>query len=156
MSEGKLVSDEVVLELLKQAMARAKDGVLLDGFPRNLSQAKALEKILPSTNIKAVLYLELPQELLLERVCGRMSCPKCKAIYHRTFAPPKNEGICDKCQTKLMVRKDDNPQSVKTRLEEYNRQTKPLLEFYKSQNLLVTIDAKATPNEITHSIMLAL
>ena len=149
-AKGKFVGDDIVLSLLSQALERVGGGgVLLDGFPRNLVQAKALENVLPDAKIKAVVYLDLPQELLLERICGRLSCPKCKAIYHRSFAPPKQANICDKCHSELVVRRDDNPESVKVRLAEYNSQTKPLLEFYEAKGLLVSVDGEGSPSEVS-------
>lgn len=142
-SQGKLVPDEVTIAMVE---SNIKDlpGALLDGFPRTLEQAEALKKFVNENNkeIVAVINLNVPDEDIVTRTSSRVICPnkECGAAFNTVFMPPKVEGICDKCGTKLVKRVDDNPDTIKDRLSVYHAQTEPLIEFYKNEELLETID----------------
>jgi adenylate kinase len=132
-------------------------GFLLDGFPRTVAQAKALEQLLESHGIKltAVFNYDLPIEKIVSRISGRRTCSQCKAVYHTTTRPSKVEGVCDQCGGKLFQREDDRPAAVKVRMEAYQNSTKPLIDFYRERELLITIDAEGTPEEIYERTRLA-
>jgi len=140
MDKGNLVPDALIATMIKDVVAETTGDVtmLLDGFPRNLAQAKILEEM--GTPVRSVVLVDVPDSIIQDRIAGRRTCPKCKAGYHVTGLPPKVEGICDKCGEKLVIRKDDNPETVKDRLVVYHRETEPLIEFYKGKNLLKVID----------------
>lgn len=144
MSSGKLVSDDIVLELLKnKLMSLSKDDAfILDGFPRNVSQADMLDILLNELgmNLDLVIELVVPYDTLLKRAIGRVSCPKCKATYNTFFKPTKVEGICDKCGSELVHRSDDNEDTFKVRYDTYLESTNPLVDYYKKQGKLVSID----------------
>jgi adenylate kinase len=152
MRRGDLVPDETVLALVAERMGclRCEGGFLLDGFPRTVAQAEALEKLLASEKLKldAVLSYELPLEQVVSRLSGRRTCPNCKAVFHIEARPPKVAGICDHCGGKLYQREDDRPESIRVRMEAYERSTAPLADFYRQRNLLVTISAEGSPEEI--------
>ncbi len=142
MKEGRLVEDQIVLNLLEKSVSQCKSGFILDGFPRNLAQAEHLEKLLIKLNKKlnAVIYLDVPENILIERISSRYLCSKCGGSYNKLFKNPKVPGICDKCGgTKFKTRADDNPETVKSRLQQYKLQTMPLIKFYKDKGLLHTI-----------------
>jgi adenylate kinase len=139
-SKGDLVPDEITIEVVKVRL-KEKDcnkGFLLDGFPRTIPQAEALEKI---RKIDKVLNFVASDETITERLSWRRTCKKCGAIYHLKNIPPKVEGICDKCGGELYQRSDETPAAIKVRMKEYNRKTKPLIDFYKKKKLLANIDA---------------
>ena len=140
MEAGKLVADELIATMIKDVVAETTGDVtmLLDGFPRNLAQAKILDEI--GAPVKSAVLIDVPDEIIQDRIAGRRTCPKCKAGYHVKNLPPKVEGICDVCGEKLTIRKDDNPDTVKDRLVVYHQQTEPLIEFYKGKNILKTVD----------------
>lgn len=144
MDKGLLVPDEVTIGIVQERLLQAdcKDGFLLDGFPRTIAQAEALENFLKANGIclDAVLDINVPAEILIRRMIGRRICKTCGATYHVEFNPPKEEGICDVCQSKLVQRVDDNEQTAANRLSVYDCQTAPLLEFYAKQHILKTID----------------
>ncbi|MFA4858744.1 MAG: adenylate kinase [Candidatus Margulisiibacteriota bacterium] len=160
MAAGKLVPDEISIALTNARLAQAdcKEGFLLDGYPRNLAQAEALQNILRklSYTLDAVLYIEVPIESIIERLSGRRSCKNCGAVYHVKFAPPKKEGICDCCGQVLVLRKDDVPEVIRTRFNVYCEQTEPLVAFYRQQGLLKEIDGSRNVDEIFDSIKKAL
>ncbi len=158
MAEGTLCGDDLVIGLLKGAMAKSAGGVILDGFPRTIVQAEKLEEMFAATgrHLTAALYLNLAEEELLDRIAGRLSCSDCGTVYHKTFNPPKIPNICDNCGGNLRVRKDDNPESVKTRLKAYNRQTMPLLEFYRAKSVLKEIDGRGRVEEVAARLRRAL
>ena len=137
---GKLVADELIATMIKDVVAETTGDVtmLLDGFPRNLAQAKILDEM--GAPVKSAVLIDVPDEIIQDRIAGRRTCPKCKAGYHVKNLPPKVEGICDVCGEKLTIRKDDNPDTVKDRLVVYHQQTEPLIEFYKGKNILKTVD----------------
>jgi adenylate kinase len=132
--KGLLVPDEVVVEVLKERLRKVpKDkGFLLDGFPRTIDQAKTLEGI---TNIDVILLLDVPDWIIIERLSTRRICKNCGTVYNIRFLKPKVEGVCDKCGGSLYQRSDDNPEVIKKRLQVYQEQTKPLLEFYEQKNV---------------------
>lgn len=143
---GMLVPDSVTNALVKERLSQAdcKKGFLLDGFPRNISQAEALDNILKELNIKldAVINIEVEFSILVDRVVGRRICPKCGAGYHVTNLKPKKDGICDVCGSELIQRKDDNEETIKTRLNVYSEQTKPLLDYYNKQGIVKTFNGE--------------
>ena len=140
MEAGKLVADELIATMIKDVVAETTGDVtmLLDGFPRNLAQAKILDEM--GAPVQSAVLIDVPDEIIQDRIAGRRTCPKCKAGYHVKNLPPKVEGICDVCGEKLTIRKDDNPDTVKDRLVVYHQQTEPLIEFYKGKNILKTVD----------------
>jgi adenylate kinase len=152
MKRGELVTDETVLSLVKERTGclRCGGGFLLDGFPRTVAQADALEEVLLSVgvNLDAVLSYELPLEQIVERLGGRRTCPKCKAVFHIESMPPKVRGVCDKCGTHLVQREDDRPESIRVRMIAYEKSTAPLVEFYRRRDKLVPVTADGTPEQI--------
>lgn len=144
MDEGQLVPDEVTNGIVEErlAMDDCQEGFLLDGFPRTLPQAEALDEILKKLNksIDYVIHVEVPEDQLLERLTGRRVCPKCGATYHVVNNPPKEEGVCDHDGSALVQRDDDTEETVKKRLTVNIEQTKPLLDFYEDKGVLVTVN----------------
>lgn len=132
--KGSLVPDEVVLEVLKDRLSKIPKakGFILDGYPRTLEQAKALEAI---TEIDVILLLELPDWIIIERLSTRRICKSCGTVYNVRFLKPKVEGVCDKCSGQLYQRSDDTPDVIKNRLQVYQQQTKPLLEYFKQKKV---------------------
>ena len=149
MNAGELVPDEIVLPLLAERASclNCGGGFLLDGFPRTVGQAEALEKILAEneTVLDAVLNYELPLEQIVARLSGRRTCPNCNRTFHIESLPPKRSGICDDCGVNLFQREDDRPETIRVRMEAYQKSTVPLTDFYRRQGLLVSISAGATP-----------
>ena len=145
MDAGKLVPDELIAAMIKDVIAESSGDVtmLLDGFPRNVAQAEILEKT--GAEIRSVVLLDVPDSIIQDRIAGRRTCPKCKAGYHVKALPPKVEGKCDKCGADLVIRKDDNPETVKDRLVVYHQQTEPLIAYYKAKGLLRVIDGDQGP-----------
>lgn len=160
MKRGDLVPDETVLALVaeRSGCLRCEGGFLLDGFPRTVAQAEALEKLLQGQKVKldAVLSYELPLEKVVARLSGRRTCPKCKAVFHVEARPPKVPGICDHCGATLYQREDDRPESIRVRMEAYEKSTAPLADFYRHRNLLVPVLAEGTPEEIFSRSMQAM
>lgn len=160
MDKGALVPDSVTIGLVKERLSKpdCQEGFLLDGFPRTIPQAEALNKILEELNIKldAVINIEVDDSILIDRIVGRRVCPNCKAGYHITNLKPKKEGICDVCGEKLVQRKDDTEETVKNRLDVYAKQTKPLLEFYSKYDLVKSIDGIGDIDVIFNNIKLSL
>jgi adenylate kinase len=147
MEKGALVPDALIAEMIKDVIAETEGDVtmLLDGFPRNVAQAEILEKT--QAPIKSVVLVDVPDEIIAERISGRRSCPQCKAGYHVKALPPKVEGVCDKCGATLVIRKDDNPDTVKDRLVVYHNETEPLIAFYEAKGLLKRIDGNQEPQK---------
>jgi adenylate kinase len=139
-AKGGLVPDDITVEVVKVRLKKedCKNGFLLDGFPRTIPQAEALEKI---RKIDKVLNFVASEETITERLSWRRTCGKCEAIYHLKNIPPKVAGICDKCGGKLYQRSDETPEAIKERMKEYEKKTKPLIDFYKKRGLLANIDA---------------
>ena len=144
MDAGDLVPDEVTIGIVRERLHQddCQKGFLLDGFPRTVDQAKALEAILTTANRKldCVLYIDVDQAQLLKRLSGRRICSGCGATYHVLFNPPKTEDICDQCGAKLYQREDDRQETVKNRLEVNQKQLQPLLDFYRTRGSLYTVD----------------
>lgn len=155
MDAGRLVPDDLVLRILHERLAApdARAGFLLDGFPRNLAQAERLEQF---ASIDAVLSFELPAHLLIERLSGRRVCPKCSTVYNIATRPPQVPGRCDLDGTELVQRPDDQPAAITTRLAVYAEQTAPLLGYYRKKELLHTVDANGTPDEVAARVRSAL
>ncbi len=149
MNAGELVPDETVISLIKerQKCLNCGGGFLLDGFPRTVAQAMALNKILEKNGqqLDAVLSYELPLETIVTRLGGRRTCPKCKKVYHLESRPPKKSGICDECKLELVQRDDDRPEAIRVRMAAYQECTVPLEDFYRKEGLLVIIHAEGTP-----------
>lgn len=152
---GELVSDEIILDLVKKRLSSddTKNGFIFDGFPRTLTQAKELDKILEGKNIKlkTVLHLNVPESELLKRITGRRVC-SCGMVYHINFKPSKVENVCDKCGGKLIQRKDDTEEVVKERLRVYNKLTRPLVDYYKNKDILCNVDASLPAKEMVKQI----
>lgn len=144
MSKGELVPDEIVIEVLKKRLQEADcvNGFILDGFPRTLNQAKALDNMLNELNLKidAVIYIDVPDEEIMKRLSLRRTCKVCGRIYNLHYNPPKQDGKCDVCGGELIIRDDDKPEVIKNRLKVYNDQTKPLVNYYETHKLLIRIN----------------
>jgi len=147
MAAGRLVPDPIVLKILEERLAApdCRGGYILDGFPRNVPQAIALESIAP---LDAVLSLDLPEATLIGRLSGRRVCPTCQAVYHLATLPPKVPGRCDKDGAELVQRPDDRPEAIATRLQVYHEQTTPLLDHYRQRGLVRPVDARGAPEEV--------
>ncbi|QHA06302.1 adenylate kinase [Streptomyces broussonetiae] len=161
MDRGELVPDAITIGMAKDRMEQpdAEGGFLLDGFPRNVSQAEALDELLTSEGIRldAVLDLEVPEDEVVKRIAGRRICRNDSShVFHVTYTPPKKEGVCDVCGGELYQRDDDSEETVRTRLEVYHTQTEPIIDYYKTQGLVVTISALGPVDEITQRALEAL
>jgi len=152
MDKGELVPDEVTIGIVKERLSQsdAKDGFLLDGFPRTVEQAEALNGIMKElgTKIDKTIYVEVTEEELMNRLTGRRICEVCGTTYHPVFNPPKQEGVCDLDGGKLYQREDDNPETVANRLEVNIQQTTPMLDFYEDQGVLVKVDGSQDIDEV--------
>ncbi|NLC58169.1 MAG: adenylate kinase [Armatimonadetes bacterium] len=152
MDRGELVPDEVVIGMVKQRLARpdCKPGFILDGFPRTVPQAEALDAFLQAQQmpLDAVLDIEVPEEVVVRRLSGRRVCRTCGAIYHVDNKPPKQEGICDLDQGELYQREDDQPEAIRRRLRVYAEATAPLADYYRQQGLLRPVDGTGSPEEV--------
>jgi adenylate kinase len=151
MGSGDLVSDDIVITLLRKRIKKedCKNGFILDGFPRNINQAEELKKI---SGIDCVVYFECPDEELVKRISGRRVCSDCGAIFHIHYKKPKKERICDKCNGVLFQRKDDNEETVRSRLKVYKEKTEPLIKYYKKKGKLLVIDANRSIEEIFEDV----
>lgn len=153
---GQLVPDEVTINMVKDRLTweDCKNGYLLDGFPRTVAQAEALQEFLESRDEKldTALCIEVPSSFILERMTGRRVCLSCGASYHIKFNSPAVDGVCDVCGDNIIQRKDDVEETVKERLDVYERQTQPLIDFYKEKNLLSTVDGTKAINEVFECI----
>ncbi|MGW1054860.1 adenylate kinase [Streptomyces sp. NPDC001118] len=161
MDAGNLVPDEVTIAMAKDRMEQpdAENGFLLDGFPRNVQQAEALDELLTTEGIRldAVLDLEVPEDEVVKRIAGRRICRNDSShVFHVTYSPAKKEGVCDVCSGELYQRDDDREETVRTRLEVYHTQTEPIIDYYKTQGLVVTISALGPVDEITQRALGAL
>ncbi|MFJ6937122.1 adenylate kinase [Streptomyces sp. NPDC101132] len=161
MDAGDLVPDEVTIGMAKARMEQpdAERGFLLDGFPRNVSQAEALDEMLQAEGMKldAVLDLEVPEDEVVKRIAGRRICRNDSAhVFHVTYTPPKAEGVCDVCGGELYQRPDDTEATVRNRLDVYHTQTEPIIDYYKAQGLVVTISALGEVQDVTRRAMDAL
>jgi adenylate kinase len=160
MRRGELVSDDLVVSLVRERARclRCRGGFLLDGFPRTVAQAEALDVLMDEQGVEldAVLNYELPLEEVVARLGGRRTCPGCKAVYHVTARPPRAEGVCDQCAGRLFQREDDRPESIRTRMHAYEESTRPLAEYYRRAGKLLTVEASGTPAEILGRSLAAL
>ena len=152
MDQGLLVPDELVCDLVVDRIKQddCKKGFILDGFPRTIPQAKSLDAALEQIN-EAMDYavdLEVDDEVIVERMGGRRACLECGATYHVVNMPPAKEGVCDRCGAKLVLRDDDQPETVKKRLSVYHEQTAPLIQYYKEKGILVQFDGNLKPDEV--------
>lgn len=156
MDRGELVPDQVTVGIVKERLAKAdcRRGFLLDGFPRTVPQAEALQQLLAEAGrqLEHVIYIEVAEETLLKRLSGRRICSNCAAAYHLIYHPPKQEGICDKCGATLYQRDDDKEETVKTRLEVNLKQLEPLLQYYEQQNLLRHVDGEQEIEQVFQEI----
>jgi len=146
-NHGKLVPDGIVIRVVKERLKKddCKNGFLLDGFPRTIPQAKALEKF---TRIDKVLNFTASEEVIMDRMSGRRTCKNCGAIYHERNVPSKVRGVCDRCGGELYQRYDETPEAIMTMTKEYNKKTKPLIDYYKKEGLLADIDANPPIEEV--------
>jgi adenylate kinase len=153
MDSGALVPDEVVIGILKERISEddCKAGFILDGFPRTVPQADALDAM--GIVIDKVISIEVPDEKIEARLSGRRACPGCGATYHMEYKPPKTEGICDKCGTALVIRDDDKPETVRDRLKTYHEKTAPLIEYYKGKGKLETVIGQEEVADTTALVM---
>ena len=156
MKAGKLVPDEVIIDIIHERVAQddCKNGYILDGVPRTIAQAESLEKA--GIVFDDVISIEISDEVIMERMSGRRVCEHCGASYHLVAVPPKQEGICDKCGGKLIQRHDDEPETVKHRLEVYHQETEPLKDFYAKRGLLKSVENQPTVAETSEAILRAL
>ena len=153
MDAGKLVPDDVIIQIVAQRIAQpdCADGFILDGVPRTIAQAAALEKA--GITFDDVISIEISDETIMERMSGRRVCESCGASYHMVAVPPKQEGVCDKCGGKLVQRKDDAPETVKARLEVYHKETEPLKDFYAQRGLLKPVENQPSVEETSQAIL---
>ncbi len=153
---GKLVPDDVIIGIVRERLAEddCKNGYILDGMPRTIPQAQALEDV--GISIDVALAIEITDEEIVERLSGRRTCKECNASFHIVTNPPKTQGICDNCGGELIIRKDDAPATVLDRLAVYHKETEPLKEFYEKRGKLKTIDNQTTVEETTKAVVKAL
>ena len=153
MDKGQLVPDIVTVGIIRDriSMSDCREGFLLDGFPRTLPQAEALDNLMEemSSNLDAVLNISVPLDRLIDRLTGRRMCRKCGTIYHLLYNAPEVENVCDACGGELYQRDDDKEETVKSRLEVYEAQTAPLIEYYEQKGILHTINGDLPINEVT-------
>lgn len=156
MDKGLLVPDEVTINMVKDRLNQndCENGYLLDGFPRTVAQAEALDSFLEERNEKldTALAIEVPNEFILERMTGRRVCPSCGASYHVKFNPPSDNKTCDLCGTEVVQRKDDTEETVKERLEVYGKETEPLINYYDGKGNLAAVDGTKAINEVFRGI----
>lgn len=156
MEKGNLVPDALIATMIKDVVAETEGDVtmLLDGFPRNLAQAKILEEM--GAPVTSAVLIDVPDSIIQDRIAGRRTCPKCKAGYHVRNLPPKVEGVCDYCGEALVIRKDDNPETVKDRLVVYHQQTEPLISYYSDKGMLKKIDGTTGVDNVAKAFLEAM
>ncbi len=154
---GQLVPDDVTIAMVRERLQQpdCDEGVILDGFPRTLAQAEALDKILASRDraLTEVLYINVPDEELVRRLSGRRICRQCQTPYHLVFNPPAEEGVCDECGGELYQRDDDQPETVRARLKVYHEQTAPLIDYYRQAGLLVEVDGEGDIETVNAALL---
>ena len=157
MKSGELVPDSVILDMMKKRLAEqdCRNGYILDGFPRTIPQAEGLDKLLTDLKQKLdhVLVMDVPDNLIINRLSNRRSCKKCGQVYNLIFEPPKNAGKCNNCNEELYLREDDNLDTIQQRLNVYQKQTEPVIKYYSDQGLTNVIDSKGTIDEIRSNIL---
>ena len=160
MRRGALVPDSTVWEMVceRSGCLHCGGGFILDGFPRTLTQAESLKQLMhdEGLSLTAVVNYDLPATEIVARLSGRRTCQQCRNVFHVTERPPRVEGVCDRCQGNLFQRDDDRPESIKVRLEAYDRSTAPLIAFYQDLGLLMQVDAGGTPDEICAKTLVGL
>lgn len=161
MDRGELVPDEIIIGMVREVLEGmgGDAGVVLDGFPRTLPQAEALDEVLEEMGLQVdrVLLLTAPDEVLVQRVAGRRSCPDCGRVYNVHFGPPQSAGVCDDCGTPLVHRKDDDPETVRNRLEVYQRETRPLVDYYEGHGAdLREVDGDRPVKDVQAALVRAL
>lgn len=157
-SHGELVPNGVTIEMMAKRLREPevrKKGFILDGFPRTVKQADALSEILDDQDmpLDKVVSLTAPSELIVSRLSGRMGCTKCGAIYHSINKPPTREGLCDVCNSPIVVRSDDHPDTIRERLRVFEENTAPVVDYYQEKGMLATIDSTRDPEEVYLSIL---
>lgn len=155
---GELVPNGITIEMMAKRIRSdevRKKGFMLDGFPRTLRQAEALDKMLIEMEmaLDEVVSLEVDEDTVVHRLSGRMGCTKCGELYHRDSKPPKREGLCDKCNSPLFVRTDDQPETIRERLRVFRENTQPVIDYYASQGILNRIDGSKDPEEVYEDIL---
>ena len=157
MDQGLLVPDELTVKILLDRVAQddCKNGYVLDGFPRTIPQAEALDKALAANNeaVDFAINVEVPDENIINRMSGRRACVGCGATYHIQFNAPKVEGVCDTCGEKLILRDDDKPETVKNRLSVYHEQTQPLIDYYSKKGVLAEVDGTQAMDDVFNAIV---
>ena len=153
MESGALVSDEIIIGIIRDRLAEpdCANGYILDGVPRTIGQAEALEK--NGIVFDRVVSMEISDETIMERMSGRRVCPKCGASYHVVAVPPRQEGVCDACGSALITRKDDAPETVQSRLAVYHKETEPLKDFYRSRGVLVPVEDQGSVEATSAAIL---
>lgn len=156
MDQGRLVPDSVVIGLVRDKLAEAPcaNGFVLDGFPRTVPQAEELEQVLRATQrpLNRVVTFKVPREVVIKRLSGRRSCPKCQATFHVEFAPSQKGALCDRCGETLVQRSDDKPEAIETRLKVYEEQTAPLIQYYANKRLLSELDASGSVDAVFEAL----
>ncbi len=149
MEKGELVPDDLIIALIEEVMP-AGGGVIFDGFPRTIAQAEALDRMLSGKglDLSKVIFFDVEDDLVVERLSGRRVCPSCGEVYHIKYNPPKEDEVCDRCGAKLIQRKDDKEEVVRNRLSVYREQTQPLIDYYRQKGILVRLDAGRDIEEI--------
>lgn len=160
MKQGLLVPDDLVIGLIEERLGApdCAKGFLLDGFPRTVGQARALDGMLARRRVQLdhVVLLEVPDEAIVERITGRRSCSKCQTPYHVTFVPPRRSGVCDKCGGELTLRSDDTEEKVRTRLAKYHQETAAVIPHYEAQGLVRRVDGTGAPDAVYAAVEKAL
>jgi len=160
MDRGELVPDQVTVSMLRQRLLQpdCAGGAILDGFPRTEAQADALEKLLADlgSRLATVLYIKVPDEVLLARLAGRWTCKSCGTMYHQLYSPPKQAGVCDKCGGELYQRPDDTPATQERRIKVYLAETAPLIEYYAKRGLLVEVDGQPGIEQVQAHLLAAI
>lgn len=159
MDRGELVPDDVTIAMVMERLGKpdCAAGVVLDGFPRTVEQALALESALGANGnaIDLVPYIKVSEAILLARLAGRWTCKRCGAIFHQLFSPPRNAGVCDECDGELFQRADDTPETQRHRIHVYFEQTAPLIDFFRGRGLLIEIDGEQSIEDVWHSLLAA-
>ena len=157
MDQGKLVPDELTVKILLDRVAQddCKNGYVLDGFPRTIPQAEVLDEALNKLGDKIdyAIDIDVPDENIINRMSGRRACVTCGSTYHMIHVPPKQEGICDRCGSELILRDDDKPETVKNRLKIYHDQTQPLIDFYTKKGILKSVDGTQDMNDVFAAVV---